>query len=90
MQFVVVLKDSMFLTWAKQHCSVSFVFKGDDDIFINPFQLEELILTDGSINYRRQSSALIFDTLLMPDGRKFPNLNYNYVFITKCCLIDTR
>ena len=31
----------MFLTWSDKDCPANYVFKGDDDIFINPFLLED-------------------------------------------------
>jgi len=37
-------KDSLFLTWMKHECpSATYVFKGDDDTLVNPFELEKLI-----------------------------------------------
>ena len=40
----LTFKDSMLFTWAKRNCpSLEYFFKGDDDIFLNPFALTELI-----------------------------------------------
>ena len=37
-------KDSLFFTWMKHECpSATYAFKGDDDIFVNPFELEKLV-----------------------------------------------
>jgi hypothetical protein len=37
-------KDSMFFTWARHACSsIEYVFKGDDDTLINPFELQRFI-----------------------------------------------
>ena len=40
-------KDSLFFTWMKHECpSATYAFKGDDDIFVNPFELEKLVLRE--------------------------------------------
>ena len=35
----------MLLKWATDSCHVEFVFKGDDDVFVNPWKLQETDLT---------------------------------------------
>ena len=40
-------KDSMFFTWTKYGCeSAKHVLKGDDDILINPFELQKFLNTE--------------------------------------------
>ena len=41
----LTFKDSLLLTWSKNHCRAKFIFKGDDDIFLNPFKLESFLAT---------------------------------------------
>ncbi|XP_063065689.1 UDP-GlcNAc:betaGal beta-1,3-N-acetylglucosaminyltransferase 7, like [Engraulis encrasicolus] len=42
--FNLTLKEVNFLKWFHIHCSqVQFIFKGDDDVFLNPDNLVELI-----------------------------------------------
>ena len=39
-------KDSMLVTWVKHECPAAlYIFKGDDDTLVNPFELDNLILT---------------------------------------------
>ena len=33
----LTFKDSMLMTWAKEKCPSKFIFKGDDDILLNPY-----------------------------------------------------
>ena len=33
----LTFKDSMLMTWAKERCLSKFIFKGDDDILLNPY-----------------------------------------------------
>jgi len=40
-------KDSMFFTWARFGCPyLAYIFKGDDDTLVNPFELETFIEKD--------------------------------------------
>ena len=33
----LTFKDSMLMTWAIEKCPSKFIFKGDDDILLNPY-----------------------------------------------------
>ena len=33
-------KDSMACTWLMKRCNPEFVFKGDDDVLVNPWELQ--------------------------------------------------
>jgi len=39
----LTLKDYLFLSWFDEKCNAKFIFKGDDDIFLNRFLLKELL-----------------------------------------------
>ena len=45
----LTMKDQMYFTWVKHGCkSAKYVFKGDDDTLINPFQIQKFLKTKNS------------------------------------------
>ena len=53
----------MLATWIKHECPSSlFVFKGDDDTLVNPFELEKLMTQ--SIEANSEGQAAIYGSIL--------------------------
>ena len=46
----LTFKDSMLMTWAKERCPSKFIFKGDDDILLNPYGQGYNYIFDNKIN----------------------------------------
>ncbi|AWP09336.1 putative UDP-GlcNAc:betaGal beta-1-3-N-acetylglucosaminyltransferase 7-like [Scophthalmus maximus] len=60
--FNLTLKEVNFLKWFGIYCSgVRFIFKGDDDVFVNTRNLLELI--DFTVEERREADAFVGDTI---------------------------
>ena len=39
----LTLKEKLWINWFTSFCQSDFVFKGDDDIMVNPFMLQDLV-----------------------------------------------
>ena len=39
----LTLKEKLWINWFTNYCRSDFVFKGDDDIMVNPFMLQDLV-----------------------------------------------
>ena len=39
----LTLKEKLWINWFTSFCRSDFVFKGDDDIMVNPFMLQDLV-----------------------------------------------
>ncbi|CAG01761.1 unnamed protein product, partial [Tetraodon nigroviridis] len=61
--FNLTLKEVNFLKWFDLYCpGVRFVFKGDDDVFVNTNNLLDLI--DFRVEARREADTMVGDTIL--------------------------
>lgn len=60
--FNLTLKEVNFLKWFDMYCpGVRFIFKGDDDVFVNPHNLLELI--DFRVEARKEADMMVGDTI---------------------------
>lgn len=60
--FNLTLKEVNFLKWFDMYCpGVRFIFKGDDDVFVNPHNLLELI--DFKVEARKEADMMVGDTI---------------------------
>ncbi|KAK5863246.1 hypothetical protein PBY51_000292 [Eleginops maclovinus] len=60
--FNLTLKEVNFLKWFDIYCSdVQFIFKGDDDVFVNPQNLVQLI--DFKVEDRKEANLFVGDTI---------------------------
>lgn len=63
----LTLKDIMFLNWQRKYCSqAQFVFKGDDDVFVNIFNIMRYIESHKNITIQRE---LFTGSVLWPSPR---------------------
>uniref|UniRef100_A0A1A8CQA7 Hexosyltransferase n=1 Tax=Nothobranchius kadleci TaxID=1051664 RepID=A0A1A8CQA7_NOTKA len=60
--FNLTLKEVNFLKWFNIYCPhVQFIFKGDDDVFVNPHNLLELV--NYKVEERREADLFVGDTI---------------------------
>lgn len=67
----LTLKESLLLKWYQTACKVDFIFKGDDDIFLNPPKLESMLS-----NIRPNSIGLYGSRLVNSPRIKNPKSKY--------------
>jgi len=72
----LALKDYLFLKWFDSSCQSKFIFKGDDDILLNPFLLRELL---AQYNYLED---IVIGSILRNSPRISDNSSKYYVSST--------
>ncbi|KAL2095693.1 hypothetical protein ACEWY4_007841 [Coilia grayii] len=70
----LTLKEHVFLKWSLQHCSqASFIFKGDDDVFVNPKAVLSYVK---SLDPEKASKLYAGQIISQASPHRSPNIKY--------------
>ncbi|XP_062379503.1 N-acetyllactosaminide beta-1,3-N-acetylglucosaminyltransferase 2-like [Sardina pilchardus] len=70
----LTLKEHVFLKWSILHCpQVSFIFKGDDDVFVNTRAILEYLK---SLEPAKKSKLYVGNIIIQTSPVRFPNIKY--------------
>ncbi|XP_006638805.1 N-acetyllactosaminide beta-1,3-N-acetylglucosaminyltransferase 2 [Lepisosteus oculatus] len=72
--FNLTIKEVLFLEWVSQYCSeVKFVFKGDDDVFVNTYRILEYLK---NMHEQKAKDLFIGDVIMNAGPHRDKKLKY--------------